>query len=485
MEEAGMTKSFPETFDFSGFNEPSRVECEIFDLEIEGAVPKEINGAWFRLTPDHAFPPMLGHDTLISGDGMISRFSFEDGHVDYRQRYVRTERFLAERKARRGLFGLYRNPYTDDPSVRGKGRGVANTTPVWHGGKLLCLKEDSRAVEVDPDTLETKGEWDYDGKLKSETMTAHTRLDPDTGELHFYGYEADGLASRQIAYCVADKKGKLIREEWFEAPFCSQVHDFLVTKRHVIFPLFPTTADLDRLKAGGVHWVHEQDKNAAIGIMPRDASTKEMRWFTGPKGVSSYHFMNAFSEGEIVHMDFGVISSNPFPFIREASGLPMDPSQLRGEYVRWSFDLSKREDTYQRRVLGPAGDMPRIASKDFMRDYEIGYYESFDPTNAPPLIAGPVGAGFNTIQRLNVKTGELRRLPMDRRSTLEEAIHIPSKQPGHEGYLAFAVDLHDVMGSEVWVVDAAHPEKGAMAKIKLPLRLRPQVHGNWVNQEEF
>jgi carotenoid cleavage dioxygenase len=129
--------------------------------------------------------------------------------------------------------------------------------------------------------------------------------------------------------------------------------------------------------------------------------------------------------------------------------------------------------------------MPRIASKDFMRDYEIGYYESFDPTNAPPLIAGPVGAGFNTIQRLNVKTGELRRLPMDQRSTLEEAIHIPSKQPGHEGYLAFAVDLHDVMGSEVWVVDAAHPEKGAMAKIKLPLRLRPQVHGNWVNQEEF
>jgi carotenoid cleavage dioxygenase len=480
-----MTKAFPESFDFTRFNAPSRVECEIFDLIVEGAIPKEINGVWYRLIPDHAFPPMRGHDTLISGDGMIGRFAIEDGHVDYKQRYVRTERFLAERKARRGLFGLYRNPFTDDPSVRNTNRGVANTTPIWHGGRLLALKEDSRAVEVHPETLDTLGTFDYGGKLRSETMTAHPRLDPETGELHFYGYEAGGLASRDIAYCVADRSGTLIREDWFEAPFCSQIHDFLVTRRHVIFPLFPTTADLERIKAGGVHWVHEQDKNAMIGIMPREGTVREMRWFTGPKGVSAYHFMNAYSEGDVVHMDFGVSSSNVFPFIREASGLSLDPTQIHGEFVRWSFDLSRRHDTFERRVIGPAGDMPRTATKDFMRDYAVGYYESFEPAIGPPLIAGPVGAGFNTIQRVNVKTGELRRLPMDRRSTLEEAIHIPSKEHGHEGYLAFVVDLHDVMGSEVWVVEAEHPEKGALAKIKLPLRLRPQVHGNWVLAEDF
>lgn len=480
-----MTGPFPESFDFQGFNAPSRVECEIYDLEIEGRVPKEIDGVWYRLIPDHAFPPMLGHDTLISGDGMIGRFDFADGHVDYKQRYIRTERFLAERKARRGLYGLYRNPFTDDASVRGTNRGVANTTPIWHGGRLLALKEDSRAVEVHPESLDTIGVFDYGGKLRSETMTAHPRLDPDTGELHFFGYEASGLASRDIAYCVADRSGKLIREDWFEAPFCSQVHDFLVTKRHVIFPLFPTTADLERIRAGGVHWIHEQDKNAAIGIMPRDGTTREMRWFTGPKGVSAYHFMNAYSDGDVVHMDFGVSSSNVFPFIREASGLPLDPTQIHGEFVRWTFDLSRREDRFEQRVLGPAGDMPRTATKDFMRDYAIGYYECFDPAVGPPLIAGPVGAGFNTIMRLNVKTGELRRLAMDRRSTLEEAIHIPSKQSDHEGYLAFVVDLHDVMGTEVWIIEAEHPERGALAKIKLPLRLRPQVHGNWVSREEL
>ncbi len=390
-----MTKAFPESFDFTGFNAPSRVECEIYDLVIEGKLPKEINGAWFRTIPDPAFPPMLGHDTFLSGDGMIGRFSFEDGHVDYKQRYIRTERFLAERKARRGLYGLYRNPYTDDPSVRGIGRGVANTTPIWHGGRLLALKEDSRAVELDPETLETRGTWDYDGKLKSQTMTAHTRLDPDTGELHFFGYEASGLATRDVAYCVADKDGKLIREEWFEAPYCSMMHDFLVTKRHAIFPVFPTTADLERIKKGGVHWIYEQDKNAYVGIMPRDGSTKEMRWFTGPKGVSSYHFMNAYSEGDHVHMDFGYQQQQPVPLHSRGLRLAARSEPVARRICPLDLrSLASATTHIEQRVLGPAGDMPRIATKDFMRDYEVGYYQTFDPTSRAALDRGTGGRGL-------------------------------------------------------------------------------------------
>jgi carotenoid cleavage dioxygenase len=143
---------------------------------------------------------------------MVSLLRIENGHADFKQRYVQTERWKNERKARRSLYGKYRNPYTDDPSVRGKSRSVANTTPIYHGGKLLALKEDARAWEMHPHTLETVGEFDYQGKLRSQTMTAHPRLDPETGELCFFGYEASGLASRDVAYCVADKDGRLIRE---------------------------------------------------------------------------------------------------------------------------------------------------------------------------------------------------------------------------------------------------------------------------------
>jgi carotenoid cleavage dioxygenase len=115
-----------------------------------------------------------------------------------------------------------------------------------------------------------------------------------------------------------------------------------------------------------------------------------------------------------------------------------------------------------------------------MRDYDVGYYLRFDPIVAPPLVAGPVGAGFNALSRVEPKTGRLRTLPMDRRSTLQEPAHIPSTTKDHEGYLAFVVDIHDEPYSQVWVVEASRIEDGPIAKIHLPLRLRPGVHGNWV-----
>jgi carotenoid cleavage dioxygenase len=129
--------------------------------------------------------------------------------------------------------------------------------------------------------------------------------------------------------------------------------------------------------------------------------------------------------------------------------------------------------------------MPRVAEKDHMKDYEIGYYQRFDPMIGPPLIAGPVGAGFNAVSRLNVKTHELKTLAMDRRTTVQEHIHIPSKQKGHEGYLAFVADIHDEPYSQVWIVEAEHLERGPIAKLRMPLRLRTGVHGNWVPAAAF
>ncbi len=474
-----MTTKFPDTMDFIGYNAPSRIECDIWDLVVEGEIPKEIEGSWYRTVPDPPYPPLLGHDTFISGDGMMGLFRFENGHVDYKSRYVQTERYKAQKAARRGLYGLYRNPYTDDPSVRGKPRGAANTTPIFHGGKLFALKEDSRAMELDPHTLETVGEHNYGGKLRSQTMTAHTRADHDTGELYFFGYEAGGMATRDVSYCVADKDGNLVREEWFEAPYCALIHDFVVTKKHAIFPVFPTTADMDRIKSGGAHWVFEPEKESHVGVMPRDGSVKEMRWFKIDARMS-FHFMNGFSEGDKVHMDFNVSNTNAFPFIREASGIIIQPWEMKGGLVRWTMDLSKPGTEIVETSLGAPGDMPRIADKDHMKDYDIGYYQRFDPEVGPPLVAGPVGGGFNCISRLEMKTGRMKTLKMDSQSTVQEHIHVPSQKAGHEGYLIFVVDRHHEPYSQVWVVEAEHLDKGPIAKIHMPLRLRVQVHGNWV-----
>ncbi len=474
-----MSQPFPNTMDFSGFNAPSRIECDVHDLVVEGKIPAELNGSWYQTVPDPQFPPMFADDTYLSGDGMMRMLRFENGHVDLKQRYIQSERFKEERRARRALYGRYRSPYTDDPSVRGKSRGVYNTTPIFHGGKLLALKEDNRGMQIHPRTLETLGEWDFGGKLRSQTMTAHPRFDPLSGEMLFFGYEASGLATRDVAYLKANRDGELVHEEWLQVPYCSLMHDFVVTQEHTIFPVFPITADLARLKAGGAHWIWEPTKETFVGIMPRNGSVKELRWFRGPPR-SAFHYMNAFTEGNRVHMDFGCGRIAPFPFIRAATGIEVKPEEMAGAFVRWTFDLSKPGDTYEETILGPGGDMPRAADKDAMRDYEIGYYQTFDPTLGHPNIAGPVGPGFNTILRLEVRSGKLKRFVPDGASTVQEHVHIPSSQPGHEGYLGFIVDRHAESLSEFFLLEAEHPDKGPIARIKVPFRLRVGVHGNWV-----
>lgn len=477
-----MTHSYPEVPDFAGFNAPSRIECDIYDLIVEGEIPTEIDGSWYRAIPDHAFPPKFAHDTYLSGDGMVSLLRIENGHADFKQRYVMTERLKNDRAARRALHGLYRSPYSDDPSVRGKDRTVANTTPVWHGGRLLMTKEDGLPYEVDPKTLATIGRFNFDGRWKSETFTAHPRLDPETGEMFFFGYEASGLATRDVAFGVADKNGELVSEQWFEAPYCGMMHDFLVTKEHVVFPIWPITADLARLKAAGPHWVWEPEKGSFIGIVPRGADpAKHLRWYRLP-ARSAFHYLNAYSEGNRVHMDFGYSQVVGFPFIQEASGINVPMGSMRGPgYVRWTFDLSKPGDSFDETVLGPGGDMPIIAKKDAMKDYDVGYIQTFDPRNGPPHLVGPVGAGFNTIVRLDVSGGKHRTLGLGADATVQEHVHIPSKEPGHEGYLIFVVDRHDRMLSEIAIVEASHVELGPIARIKMPFRLRCQVHGAWVD----
>jgi carotenoid cleavage dioxygenase-like enzyme len=487
--------AFPRTIHFIGSNTPRRTEISIRNLEVEGTVPPEVEGAFFRAVPDGAHAPMFEDDIALNHDGMIARFNFENGAVDFDIKYVETERYLAEKKARRALFGRYRNPFTDDPSVAGVDRTVANTTPVWHGGRLFMTKEDGRGYEINPHTLATQGKWDYYGALRSETFTAHPRIDPVTGEMFFFGYEAGGLCSLDVAYGIADRDGNLTREQWFEQPYCSTIHDFVITEKYAIFPIFPTLADLERLKAGGAHWAHHQDKPSYLGIMPRYGDVSEIRWIEGPVGVSVFHEVNAYDDGDLVHIDLCLTDTNAFPFMREAGGIERDQRSLQGALTRWTIDMGQANPQIQERPLGPPGDLPRLADKDQGRSYNHAWYLSMNPQGGPPMPGGPVGVNFNALLRVEVGNGRIDLMGVPPGAAISEPAHVPSSEPGHDGWLLSVVDRPNHpdpsqqrpgdYSSELWVIEAGDVGKGPVARIKTGLALRSQVHGTWVSRDKL
>jgi carotenoid cleavage dioxygenase len=470
---------YPRTLDFIGLNEPVGEETSCENLQIDGAVPPEVEGAWLRAVPDPAFPPLFDDETAISGDGMVSRLLFRNGRVDYDIRFVKTARYLAEQKAGKALFGHYRNPFTDLPEARGIDRTVANTTPVFHAGRLLMTKEDGRPYEVDPMTLETRGSFDFGGALRSQTMTAHPRIDPATKELFFFGYEAGGLCTTDIAYCIADAKGNLVSERWLEAPYCAMMHDFAITENWAVFPIFPTTSNLERLKAGGAHWVHEQDLESWIGILPRDGKGSDVRWFKGPKGVSVFHIMNAFEAGGKVHVDMHISDTNAFAFIRAASGIERQQWEIGGGLVRWSLDPAG--DKIEENTFGPPGDLCRIRDADQGRPYVRGWYLSMNPQAAgPPLIGGPTGASFNSLLRIEPETRRIDAMTLPPAHAVHEPVHIPARD--HGGWLLMIVDRQtreNAYEHEAWIIRADEVAAPPVARIRIPARLRPQVHGWW------
>src|SRR6202167_4141087 len=136
-----MTVRFPDEPSFQGRFAPVRMEGEIRGVEVtQGEIPASLRGTFYRVGADPAWPPRAERDFYFNADGMVAMFRFRNGFCDFKSRYVRTPRFVAERAARRSLFGAYRNPFNDDPSVAGLSRGLANTNVYWHRGRRLARK---------------------------------------------------------------------------------------------------------------------------------------------------------------------------------------------------------------------------------------------------------------------------------------------------------------------------------------------------------
>ena len=83
-----MSVLFPDHAGFHGAMRPSRLECDLFELEYTGELPAALNGRFYRCGPDPQFPPRFADDFFINGDGVVSMFRFANGHVDFKSRYV-------------------------------------------------------------------------------------------------------------------------------------------------------------------------------------------------------------------------------------------------------------------------------------------------------------------------------------------------------------------------------------------------------------
>jgi carotenoid cleavage dioxygenase-like enzyme len=442
---------------------PVRSEDD-FDLEIVGEIPAGLAGAFYRNGPNPQFEPR-GEYHWFAGDGMIHGFFVEDGKVRYRNRYVRTPKWELEHAAGRALFGGF-NPMAADPSVMGKDGGTANTNIVWHAGRLMALEEAHMPVEMDPLTLETRGYVEpYRG-----CVTAHPKIDPVTGEMVWFGYSAGPTPlNATVAYGVTDAAGKVVRRDDFEAPYCSMVHDFLVTDRHVLFPILPLTGDLQRAMSGGPAFAWEPEKGAFIGVMARNAGVETMRWFE-VEACYVFHPMNAWEEGDLIHAD--VMEYPAAPLFPNADGSRGRDAEAR--LVRWTFDLAAPSNQVKREPLDDrSGEFPRFDERRAGLAYRHGWFAADSRRSET--------GGFGAIAHIDHKTGKRVAHEFAAADAPSEPVFVPRNEGAAEGdgWVVTTVYRGAEDRSDFLVFDAQDIPAGPIGVAKLPRRVPFGFHGNW------
>jgi carotenoid cleavage dioxygenase len=464
---------FPDIPLYEGWNYPYRSETTVRGLElVEGKLPQGLAGSWYRGGPDRQYPSMFPEDIFIDGEGMAHMFRFEDGQVDYLSRWVRTKRYVLQEKARRSLFGRYRNRYTNDPSVEGVSMGTANTTMIFHAGKVLALKEDDLPYEVDPDTLETRGQFSYDGQVKAVSMSAHPKVDPVTSHIHTFSYQAKGDATTDIVLYEFDAEGRLVEELWFDMPYAACVHDFAITEKYAIFPFFPLITDLDTVKKGGGYYQWHPQKETVVAVVPRRGKKDDIRWFRGP-ATSAGHMMNAYEEGSQVHLDLCLYEGNCFPFFTTPKGEVTEP--VPPILTRMTFDLARNDDAFEKRpIMGMPCEMPRTDDRLQGKPYSHGY-----------VICGRGPDGSSKLGSVDVRSGELATWSAGPRTSVQEPQFVPKRANARadEGWILTLVNRLDAGHSDLAVLDAECIEAGPVALYRLPVKVRSTFHGMWVPEE--
>lgn len=442
----------------SGNFAPVTVERDAPRLSVTGDLPRELNGTLFRNGPNPQFTPLdpMRHH-WFHGDGMLHAFTLQDGRASYRNRWVRTAKWQAERAAGHPLVSAFAD------------EGAANTNAVWHAGRLLALEEGHLPIEIDPATLATRGVQSFGGRLEGP-FTAHPKTDPVTGELVFFGFSAGGELSADMTFGTIGADGRVRRFERFQAPYCSMVHDFAVTRRHVLFPILPLSGSKARLQAGKPAFAWEPELGGHVGLILREQGVASLRWFR-VESCYVFHVLNAWDDGGRILAD---VMQYDRPGLFPAADGSASPDHAEARLVRWTLDPTAPTDAIRRTGLDDLpGEFPRIDDRRAGLRHRFGALAARSHT----------GAGFDSIAWLDLAAGRRTVFTLPAGDGFSEPVFVPRSDEAAEGdgWLLAVAWRGEEARSELMVFDADGVDRGPVATVQLPQRVPFGFHGNWAD----
>ena len=271
------------------------------DIPIEGKLPAALQGTLYRTGPARFALGSTQYTHWFDGDGMVQAFRFADGRASHRGQLLRTPKLIEEEAAGRFVYPGYGTAIAGTHAPRGAdavNTGNINLLAMNNGRELYTLWEGGSALQIDPDTLATKGFKAWSPETAGAPFSAHPRRAPD-GTLWNFGY-ASG-SGKLIVYEIA-ASGVLRRQALLQAPQADMVHDFAITENHLVFLLMPIKLKEGAAPMGSLDRFEWQGDSPLIAWVVRKADFAVKRFELPNGGV--FHLGNAWEEGGVVRLGY-------------------------------------------------------------------------------------------------------------------------------------------------------------------------------------
>ncbi len=425
-------------------------ELDLMALQVKGEIPRELNGTYVRAGMN---PKSGWSQHWFFGTGMLHGVTLEDGKASYRNRFVRTPYYDSDLNMMSGMRDLAASP--------------ANTNIVRHAGKWLALEETHLPWIVNS-RLDTVGAYDFGGKLKGP-MTAHPRICPLTGEMLFFGYQL-GAAPFLIYYRVS-ASGEMVESEAIDIPNPVMMHDWNITRNHVVFMDLPLVFDLKAAMQGQAPFGFKPDAGARLGVMKRNGAGGKVRWFEiNPCFV--FHPMNAHEDGDLIVLHVCRQNKAMVGGLDDIYG----GEDTIGKLWRWTIDTA-RGTVKEEQLDDVATDFPRVNDSLTGLPARFGYSTSLD-TSAPSLTLD------RFLYKYDLQTGGRETRDFGPDVHVGEPIFVPrsgNSMGEDEGWILALCHDEARDQSRLAILDAQQFEVAPVAEIILPRRIPYGAHGNWMS----
>lgn len=423
----------------------------------EGRIPPGLQGTLYHNRPGEFSVGGLRYRHWLDGNGLISALHLKGGSPWFRSRFVATRKRTEEGQIGAPKYRTFGTSFPGDRLQMGLTlESPANLHTIWFDKKLYALGEQGMPWEIDPDTLETRGEASFSGALSRLTpFSAHGKV--HGGELLNFGIEYHPTQPKIHVHRLGKKKATAAHV--LDGP--RAVHDFAVTTKHLVLYLPPYFLEMENFLAGSsvaeaLRW--QPERGLKIWLVDRQSLQVTRRVDWNPH--YAIHLVNAFESPEGTHLD---VIEYDHPLYGEYWLGDFCPRPLTCELARYTFYSDAR---VQRRLLSPHRSMLDFPVVDGAHLGEANA-TVWGLSASRGLHAGE--KFFDELWRWTPQEEERFRLPPG-------AWFSGDPIPAGPWLLVFVASAG---ASEYWIFAADNLTGGPVAKLRLPAPIPIPVHGTF------